>query len=178
MNKQKIEKLIYDLILQLGENPKRDGLKETPKRVASMLCEFFKKESSEKLVKIFKEDFSINSPIEIKNIPFCSLCEHHMLPFKGLAYIKYVPKQNFLIGLSKFARIVNYFSKGLQLQERITNNVADFIYLKFPVKSVEVILEAEHLSMTLRGTKSIGSTTKTTAIRSETLNDINTDRNT
>ena len=169
MNKQKIEKLIYNLLLQLEEDPNREGLKETPKRVANMLYEFFKKESSEKLVKVFKEDFLSDSPIEVKNIPFCSLCEHHMLPFKGLAYIKYVPKQNFLIGLSKFARIVNYFSKGLQLQERITNNIADFIYSKFPVKSVEVVLEAEHLCMTLRGAKATGSTTKTTAIRGQNI---------
>ena len=84
-----------------------------------------------------------------------------MLPFRGVAHIKYKPKSTFVIGISKLARIVNYFSKGLQVQERITSKVADFIFSNFPVKGVEVTLEAEHLCMTIRGAKSVGSSTKT-----------------
>ena len=161
INKKKIQKIIYDLILELEEDPNREGLKDTPKRVADMICELFQKDSTEKLIKTFEEDFSPTRPIEVKNIPFCSFCEHHMLPFKGIAHIRYVPSGKSFIGLSKFARIVNHFSKGLQIQERITHSVANFIYANFPVKGVEVTLEAEHLCMTIRGAKSMGSSTKT-----------------
>lgn len=164
MDNKKIEKIIHDLLIELGEDPSREGLKETPKRVSKMLKEFFKHDyqNTEELVKIFSEPTLQNGIIEIKNIPFCSLCEHHMLPFMGTANIKYIPKNSSVIGLSKFARIVNHFSKGLQIQERITNNVANFIFSKLGAKGVEVKLKAEHLCMTLRGAKSLGSYTETT----------------
>lgn len=171
MNKKKIEKLVKDILIELGEDTQREGLAETPKRVSEMLEEFFKKEESrENLIKVFKEDFENQGLVEVKDIQFCSLCEHHMLPFRGVAHIKYLPCEGSLIGISKLARIVNYFSKGLQIQERITNKVADFLFSKFPVKGVEVILEAEHLCMTLRGVKSPGALTKTYAIRGKLIN--------
>lgn len=164
MDNKKIEKIIYDLLIELGENPSREGLKETPKRVSKMFKEFFESEykNSEELVKIFDEPSLQNGIIEVKNIPFCSLCEHHMLPFMGTANIKYLPKNSSVIGLSKFARIVTHFSKGLQIQERITNNIANFIFTKLNVKGVQVNLKAKHLCMTLRGAKSLGSYTETT----------------
>ena len=166
MNNKKIEKIIYDLLIELGENPSREGLRETPKRVSKMLEEFFKPEyeNTEELVKIFEEPSFQNGIIEIKNIPFSSLCEHHMLPFMGTASIKYLPKKSSIIGLSKFARIVNHFSKGLQIQERITNNIANFIFSKLDVKGIEVKLKAKHLCMTLRGAKALGSYTETTCL--------------
>ncbi len=166
MDKKRIEKLVKDIIIELGEDAEREGLVETPRRVSEMLEEFFKsEEKSEDLIKVFKEDFENQGLVEVKDIRFCSLCEHHMLPFRGVAHIKYLPSGGNLIGISKLARIVNYFSKGLQIQERITNKVADFLFSKFPIKGVEVTLEAEHLCMTLRGVKSPGAITKTSTIR-------------
>ncbi len=171
MDKKRIEKLIKDIIIELGEDAEREGLVETPRRVSEMLEEFFKnEEKSEDLIKVFKEDFENQGLIEVKDIRFCSLCEHHMLPFRGVAHIKYLPSEGNLIGISKLARIVNYFSKGLQIQERITNKVADFLFSKFPIKGVEVTLEAEHLCMTIRGVKSPGAITKTSTIRGILVN--------
>ena len=162
IEKEKTEKLIYELLLALGENPEREGLKDTPKRVAKMLGEFFTPEQPlEDLVKVFKEDFKNPGIVEVRDIPFCSFCEHHMMPFRGVAHIKYIPDGDFVVGLSKFARIVDYFSKGLQVQERITSRVAEFIFTHFSVKGVEVTLEAEHFCMTVRGIKAAGSKTKT-----------------
>ncbi len=167
IDKEKIEKIIKDLLIALGENPNRDGLKDTPKRVAGMFEEFFYKEENieEKVIKTFKENCKSLKTIEINDIPFCSLCEHHILPFKGVAHIKYTVDDENLIGISKFARIVKHFSKGLQVQERITNNIADFIFSNFNIKGVEVTTEAEHLCMTIRGIKAIGSKTKIVAAK-------------
>lgn len=166
IDKNKIEKLIYDLLLALGEDPEREGLRDTPRRVSGMLEEFFTPEKPiEELVKTFKEDFKNAGIVEVGSIPFCSLCEHHMLPFMGVASIKYRPDGNFVIGLSKLARIVKHFSKGLNVQERITENIAEFIFSNFSVKGVEVTLEAEHLCMSLRGVKALGSKTKTVSFR-------------
>lgn len=163
IDKRKTENLIYELLLALGENPEREGLKDTPMRVSNMLCEIFEKDEKEieSFKKVFKEDFISDGYVQVRDIPFYSFCEHHMLPFRGVAHIKYKPKSTFVIGISKLARIVNYFSKGLQVQERITSKVADFIFSNFPVKGVEVTLEAEHLCMTIRGARSVGSSTKT-----------------
>lgn len=163
IDKEEIERLVFKLLYALGENPQREGLKETPKRVAKMYEELFNQSccSENELIKTFKEEALESSLIEIRDIPFCSLCEHHLLPFKGVAHIKYLPCNGKILGISKFARIVNYFASGLQIQERITNNIAKFIFLNLSPVGVEVILEAEHLCMTVRGVKAKGSITKT-----------------
>ncbi len=165
IDKVALENLTRQMLIALGEDPNREGLKETPRRVAFMLEEFFTRDSEKSLIKTFEEDYENQEIIEIKGINFCSLCEHHLLPFRGTADIKYVPRGKFIIGLSKLARIVNYFSKGLQVQERLTNQIADFIFKKLDVKGVEINIEAEHLCMSLRGAKAHGCITKTVAKR-------------
>lgn len=165
INTEKIKELIYELLKELGENPDRDGLKETPQRISDMCLELFDNKYSEQdLVKIFEEKRTENNIIEINNISFCSFCEHHLLPFYGTVSIKYLPKNNKILGISKFARIINYFSKKLQLQERLTNQIAEFIYSKISPQAVEVTIEAEHMCMAIRGVKSLGAKTKTTVI--------------
>lgn len=134
-----------------------------------MYLEFFNKKYENpdlNLIKIFEEKNTnkINNIIEINNIFFCSLCEHHMLPFKGHVHIKYLPKNGKILGISKFARIVEHFSSGLQIQERLTSQIAEFIFSKLEPQGVEVIVEAEHLCMTVRGVKSTDSKTKTHVI--------------
>ena len=117
-----------------------------------MCLEFFENKYSEQdLVKIFDEPGSSNNIIEINNISFCSFCEHHLLPFYGTVNIKYLPKNNKILGISKFARIINYFSRNFQLQERLTNQIAEFIYSKISPQAIEVTIEAEHMCMTIRG---------------------------
>lgn len=167
INTEKIKQLTYELLEALGEDPQREGLKETPERVAKMyfeLCSGLNK-SADNLIKTFKENKNENDIIVIQDIPVYSLCEHHLLPFTGVASIKYVPQDGVIMGLSKFARIVDHFSKRLQVQERLTAEIADFIFSKLIPQGVEVTLECEHLCMTMRGIKAQGSRTKTTAIR-------------
>ncbi len=166
VDKKDIEGLIFKLLKALGENPLREGLKETPKRVANMYEEMFNQSEADEheLIKIFnEEEISPSGLVEVRDIPFCSLCEHHLLPFKGVVHIKYIPQNGKILGISKFARIVNYFASGLQVQERITNKIAKFIFSGLSPKWVEVTVEAEHLCMTVRGVKAQGALTKTVA---------------
>ncbi len=167
INKEKIKQLTYELLEALGEDPQRQGLKETPERVAEMYTELCSglNESADDLIKTFKVNENQSDIIEIRDIPVYSLCEHHLLPFTGTASIKYIPKDSVIMGLSKFARIVDRFSRRLQIQERLTAQIADFIFSSLGAKGVEVTLECEHLCMTMRGIKAHGSRTKTTAVR-------------
>ncbi len=166
-DKLKIESLIHELLVAIGENPERDGLKTTPERVAHMYAELFSGVNSlpDENIKIFKEDENQNDLIIIKDIPVYSMCEHHLLPFVGEAHIRYIPKNGQIMGLSKFARIVDCFARRPQVQERLTSQIADFIFSKLNPQGVEVVIEAEHLCMTMRGIKSHGSKTKTIATR-------------
>lgn len=167
INMEKIEKSVKELLQALGENPEREGLKETPRRVAAMykeLCSGLEK-SPDNLIKVFEEErikCSEKEIIEINNIPVYSICEHHLLPFIGTANIKYIPKNGRIMGLSKFARVVDYFSKKPQVQERLTEEIAKFLYDNLNPFGVQVTLECQHLCMIMRGIKAHGSTTKTT----------------
>ena len=167
MDKLKIESLIHELLIAIGENPERDGLKDTPVRVAQMYAELFSGVNSlpDENIKIFKEDENQNDLIVIKDIPVYSMCEHHLLPFVGKAHIRYIPRNGRIMGLSKFARIVDCFAKCPQIQERLTSQIADFIFSKLNPQGVEVVIEAEHLCMTMRGIRCHGSKTKTIATR-------------
>ena len=167
INTEKIKQLTYELLEALGEDPQREGLKDTPERVAKMYLELCSglNEPADNFIKTFKENKNQNDIIEIRDIPVYSLCEHHLLPFTGTAHIKYVPQDGVIMGLSKFARVVNNFSRRPQVQERLTAEIADFIFSKLSAKGVEVTLECEHLCMTMRGIKAHGSRTKTTAAR-------------
>jgi GTP cyclohydrolase I len=166
MDKKKIEKAIRDILIAIGEDPKRRDIKDTPKRVAEMYEEILAGMSlspEKELEVIFEKDH--DEIILLKNIPFYSICEHHMLPFIGKAHVAYIPSNNRVTGLSKLARVVDIFSKRLQVQERITTDIADIIMKKLKPKGVLVVIEAEHLCMSMRGVKKPGVLTVTSAVR-------------
>lgn len=163
MNKEKVEKAIADLIVALGEDAQKEALRETPQRVARMYEELLSgmEEDPCKHLKFFTEERLSSEIVVVKDIPVHSICEHHLLPFVGVAHIAYLPKGNKIIGLSKFARIADCFAKRLQVQERLTDQIAKFIYEKAEMSGVIVLIEAEHLCMTMRGIKAAGSKTRT-----------------
>ena len=167
INKEKIKELIYELILAIGDDPQREGLKDTPSRVAEMYAEIFSgmDSSPKEAIKIFNEPQQHHELVVVKNIPMYSVCEHHFLPFIGSAHIAYIPQNGKIIGLSKFSRIVNCFSKRPQVQERLTAQIADFIFSEVNPCGVAVVIEAEHLCMTMRGVKAAGAKTQTSALR-------------
>jgi GTP cyclohydrolase IA len=149
INKRKIEKLVRELIVQLGENPDREGLQGTPQRMADMYEEIFAGYCMNSELEIsFSEE---TDSIIAKDIQFYSMCEHHMLPFFGRIHIAYTPSGK-VFGISKLARLVEKYSKRLQIQERLTKEIADEI-LRMGVKGVTVITEGEHLCMKMRGVR-------------------------
>ncbi len=162
----KIEKAVKMILEAIGEDPEREGLRETPARVARMYEEIFSglKECPEThLEKIFSEDHE--EMIIVKDIPLYSMCEHHLLPFYGKAHVAYIPREGKVTGLSKLARVVEGFAKRPQLQERLTSQIADSIMDKLNAQGVLVVIEAEHMCMTFRGVKKPGSKTVTSAVR-------------
>ncbi|HRU38334.1 MAG TPA: GTP cyclohydrolase I FolE [Candidatus Goldiibacteriota bacterium] len=166
MDKKKIKKAVRLILEAIGEDIEREGLKETPGRVADMYAEIFSgmKQKPEDIIKVFRSE-EHDEMVILRDIPFYSVCEHHMMPFFGVAHIAYIPKGNKLLGLSKLARIVEIFAKRLQLQERLTTQVADTIMRAISPLGVLVIAEAEHLCTTMRGVKKPGSRMVTSAIR-------------
>ncbi|MBN8659555.1 MAG: GTP cyclohydrolase I FolE [Candidatus Obscuribacter phosphatis] len=158
----RIEKAVKEILIAIGEDPEREGLLETPSRVARML-----KELTEGLHKNEKEELSCRFHEEkagvvlVKDITFSSTCEHHMLPFTGVAHVAYLPKEGQITGLSKLARVVECVSKRLQVQERMTSQIADAIESTLDPLGVFVMVEAEHSCMVLRGIKKPGSLTVT-----------------
>lgn len=166
MDLEKIEKAVYNILEAVGEDPERPGLKETPSRVARMYAEMFAglNEDPTRHLKFFEEK-SNDEMVIVRDIPFASMCEHHLLPFVGKAHIAYIPSDNKIIGLSKFARIVDNFAKKPQVQERLTHDIADFLEEHLKPKGVAVIIEAEHMCMSIRGAKASGSKTQTSALR-------------
>lgn len=172
MDKEKIERAVRDILEAIGEDPERPGLVETPKRVANMYEEIFSgmSENPEMHLKVFNEPGN-DEQVIVRDIPLYSMCEHHLLPFVGKAHIAYIPSDGKIIGLSKLARIVNSYARRLQVQERLTAEIADFLYIKLGAKSVAVIVEAEHLCMTMRGVRAAGAKTQTSALRGYVRND-------
>lgn len=166
MDKERIMKAVREILIAVGEDPDRAGLIETPKRVANMYEEIFAglKEDPKQHLKFFDEK-SNDEMVIVRDIPFASMCEHHLLPFVGKAHIAYIPSDNRIIGLSKLARIVDNFAKKPQVQERLTHDIADFINDNMKPKGVAVIIEAEHMCMSIRGAKASGSKTQTSALR-------------
>ena len=162
------EKLVQAgrLILEaIGEDPKREGLRETPERIARMYEEVFSglhTGPDESIKTIFTENY--DEIVLVKDIPFASMCEHHLLPFIGKAHTAYIPDGK-VLGISKLARAVDMFAKRPQVQERLTNQVADLIESLVKPKAVAVILEAWHTCMAIRGVKKSGSTVITSAMR-------------
>ena len=160
MDEERVKKLVRELIIEVGEDPTREGLRETPKRIASMYKEIFGGYDSDSELSVqFSEDSDV---VIARDIQFYSMCEHHMLPFYGTIQIAYVPNSR-VFGISKLVRVVEKFSKRLQIQERITKNIADELYAQ-GVKGVAVVVDAEHLCMKMRGVKNDAKVT-TSAFR-------------
>ncbi len=166
MDKIRIENAIREILCAIGEDPDREGLVETPGRVAKMYEEIFSglADDPKRHLKIFNEDNNEEMVI-VRDIPLYSMCEHHLIPFMGKAHIAYIPCEGKVIGLSKLARIVDTFAKRPQLQERLTSQIADFLYKELCPQGVAVVIEAEHLCMTMRGARASGSQTRTSALR-------------
>lgn len=167
MDKERIEKAVREIIIAIGEDPDREGLLDTPKRIANMYEEIFSglNEDPEKHLEIYFQKEKYEELVLVKDIPFYSMCEHHLVPFFGKAHVAYFPKDGKLTGLSKLARVVETISKRPQLQERLTANIADSILGKLEPYGVIVVVEAEHMCMTMRGVKKPGSKTITSAVR-------------
>ncbi|MGM0874001.1 MAG: GTP cyclohydrolase I FolE [Bacillota bacterium] len=166
VNFEQIEHAVKLILEAIGEDPKREGLLDTPKRVAKMYAEVFSglnDDPSEHFKTIFGEDHE--ELVLVKDIPFYSMCEHHLVPFYGKAHVAYIPKGGKVTGLSKLARAVEAVSKRPQLQERITSTIADSINESLEPHGVMVVVEAEHMCMTMRGVKKPGSQTITSAVR-------------
>ena len=166
MNKKSIIKAVRMMLEAIGEDPVRADLLETPRRVAEMYEEVLsgiKSDPGKELEILLAEDH--DEIVLLKDIPLYSICEHHLLPFVGKAHVAYVPQSNRVTGLSKLARVVDILSKRLQVQERLTTQIADIIVKKLRPKGVIVIIEAEHLCMSMRGVKKPGVTTVTSAVR-------------
>jgi len=167
IDKLRIEKAINEILLAIGEDPNREGLKDTPNRVARMYEEIMNGYSQDEKVHLAKTFSEKGSDIVIeRDIDFSSTCEHHLMPFFGKVHIAYIPKEK-VVGLSKLARVVDVFSKRLQLQERLCTQIADAVFSELDCKGVLVIIEAEHTCMTARGVKKIGSKTITSTIKGE-----------
>ncbi len=167
MDKEKIKRAVADILEAIGEDAQREGLRETPERVARMYEEIFSGMQADPMehLKIFHDGGPAGELVLVKDIPLYSVCEHHLLPFVGHAHIAYIPKDGRIIGLSKFARIVDCFARRPQVQERLTRQVADFLYEHLEPLGVAVFIQAEHLCMTMRGARAAGAVTETSALR-------------
>lgn len=166
IDQEKIETAVKMILEAIGENPDREGLRDTPKRVARMYQEIFcglHDDPSRHLQVLFTEDHE--EMVLVKDIPFYSMCEHHLLPFFGKAHVAYIPRKGKITGLSKLARTVEMIAKRPQLQERLTSSIADMIMETLKPLGVMVVVEAEHMCMTMRGVKKPGSMTLTSAVR-------------
>lgn len=166
MDKKKIERAVRDILVAVGEDPRRSDIKDTPRRVAEMYEEILGgtgTNPAKELEVVFEKEH--DEIVLLKNIPLYSVCEHHLLPFIGKAHVAYMPSNNRVTGLSKLARVVDSFSRRLQIQERLTTDIAELIMSKLKPKGVLVVIEAEHLCMSMRGVKKPGVLTVTSAVR-------------
>ncbi|MBA7673447.1 GTP cyclohydrolase 1 [subsurface metagenome] len=166
-DKAKIEAAVASIIKAIGEDPKREGLVETPARVAEMYAELFMgldMDPKEELAVVYEAGH--REMVVVKDVPFYSMCEHHLLPFYGTAHVGYIPDVNGrIVGLSKLARVVEIIARRPQIQERMTTEIADTIMDGLKPAGVAVVVQAEHLCMVMRGIKKPGSTITTSAIR-------------
>ena len=167
MDTAKIEQGVRLMLEGMGEDPDREGLKKTPARVAKMyeeICSGMDEDPSELFETTFDEHHQ--EMVLVRDIPFYSICEHHLVPFFGKAHVAYIPaKDGRICGISKLARLVDCFAKRPQVQERLTSQVADTLVRELHPEGVIVVMEAEHLCMSMRGVKKPGSKTTTSAVR-------------
>ncbi len=165
VDRERIASAVREILLAVGEDPDREGLLDTPMRVARMYEELFdglKQDPAEHLETVFDEDY--DELVVLRDIPFNSMCEHHMMPFIGQAHIAYLPNGK-VVGISKLARVVDSYAHRPQVQERMTNQIADILYEKLNAKGVAVILKATHGCMTCRGIKKPGTMMVTSSLR-------------
>ena len=162
----RIERAVREILLAIGEDPDRDGLLDTPKRVAKSYRELFqglREDPSTHLCRTFSEEHS--EVIILRDIEFSSVCEHHLLPFIGKAHVAYVPAGGQVVGLSKLARTVEVFARRPQVQERLTNQIADALVDYLDPEAVAVVIEAQHFCMKMRGVNKTCSSMQTSALR-------------
>ena len=166
IDQERIAAAVREILFAIGEDPDRDGLLETPDRVARMyaeICAGLHQEPSEHLATMFEADH--DEMVMVRDIPMYSLCEHHLIPFIGKAHVAYIPNRSGnVIGLSKVARLVDGFAKRPQVQERLTRQVADALEEHLQPRGVLVVMEAEHLCMSMRGVRKAGSSTVTSSV--------------
>jgi len=166
MDKKRIEKAVREILIAVGEDIRRADIKDTPRRVADMYEEILSGTAvnpEKELEVVFEKEH--DEIVLLKGIPLYSICEHHLLPFFGKAHVAYLPSGNRVTGLSKIARVVDTLSRRLQVQERLTTDIAELIMRKLKPKGVLVVIEAEHLCMSMRGVKKPGVLTVTSAVR-------------
>jgi GTP cyclohydrolase I len=166
MDKKKIEKGVKLILEGIGEDPTRPGIKDTPRRIAELYEEIFSglRTPTEEILRPIEGE-SHDEMVMLKDIPFYSVCEHHLLPFIGKAHVAYVPSGGKIVGLSKLARAVEIFAKRPQVQERLTAQLADLIMEKLKPKGAMVIVDAEHLCLSMRGVRKPNARTVTSAVR-------------
>jgi GTP cyclohydrolase I len=165
MNQDQIQECVHKMLLAIGEDPSREGLEGTPRRVAEMYAEVFagiEQDPLEVLSVGFEEGH--DEMVVIKDIPFYSMCEHHLLPFFGVAHVGYIPNGR-VVGISKLARVVEIFARRPQLQERLTSQIADSIVEGLKPRGVAVVIEAEHMCIAMRGVEKAGSKVTTSVNR-------------
>jgi GTP cyclohydrolase IA len=165
VDQQRIQRAVREILLAVGENPDREGLRETPARVARMYAELFgglHVDPRQHLKKFFTE--TCDEVILVRDISFNSMCEHHMLPFMGTAHVAYLPRER-IVGLSKLARVVDEVARRPQVQERMTEEIAKILEDELKAKGVAVIIEAMHTCMTIRGIRKPGSVCITSAMK-------------
>jgi GTP cyclohydrolase I len=161
----KIEKAVREILSAVGEDVEREGIKNTPQRVAKMYAELLggmQEDPKRHLKSVFTENY--DEIVLLRDIPFFSICEHHLMPFIGTAHVAYLPAGS-VLGVSKLARVVDCFARRLQVQERLTDQIADFIMNSLKPRGVAVVLEASHSCMTIRGIKKPGSMMVTSSLR-------------
>jgi GTP cyclohydrolase I len=167
VDRERVSRAVRELLTAIGEDPDREGLQRTPDRVAAMYGELFD-EAGEDPARFLTVTFAAehDEMVMVRDIPFASLCEHHMVPFLGKAHVAYIPsKEGRITGLSKLARVVDAVAKRLQLQERMTAQIAEAIQKALSPRGVLVVIEAEHLCMSMRGVRKPGTVTVTSAVR-------------
>lgn len=165
MDLQRIESAVREILIAVGEDPEREGLRKTPQRVARMYEELFSGLTTDPAVHLqtaFTESY--DEMVVLRDIPFNSMCEHHLMPFEGRAHVAYLPEGQ-VVGISKLARVVDDFAHRPQVQERLTSQIADLLMDRLEAKGVAVVISATHACMTCRGIKKAGSVMVTSAVR-------------
>lgn len=167
VDRERVEAAVRELLLAIGEDPARDGLRETPRRIADMYAEIFEGLTIDPR-EFLRVGFEVphDEMVILRNIPFYSICEHHLLPFHGEAHLGYIPESR-VVGISKLARVVEAYARRPQIQEKLTTQIAEAIMEVLEPDGVAVVIEAEHLCMTMRGIKKPGSRMVTSAMRGQ-----------